>query len=66
MPLILRITSLLRDRHPAMGGTAWCIGVVGNSRIRAVTHYGKAGFEVSWQVTPAATGGDHAQEHAGA
>lgn len=65
MPLILRLTSLFRDRPPATGGTAWCIGVVGNSRIRAVTHYGKAGFEVSWQVIPAEAGGGAAQEHAG-
>ena len=66
MPLILRITSLLRDRHPATGGTAWCIGVVGKSRIRAVTHYGTAGFEVSWQVTPTETGGASGHEHAAA
>lgn len=66
MPLIQRIASLLRDRHPATGGTGWCIGVVGRSRIRAVTHYGKSGFEVSWQVTPAETGGAAGQGPAGA
>lgn len=66
MPLMLKIASLLHDRHPATGGTAWCIGVVGKARIRAVTHYGTTGFEVSWQVIPAESGDDAAQEQVAA
>ena len=33
------------------------VGILGNSRIRAVANYGKAGFEVSWQLVPVSMGG---------
>lgn len=61
MPLILRIASFLRHRDPAPDAASYCVGLVGNSRIRAVANYGKTGFEVSWQVVPARTGSTSAQ-----
>lgn len=61
MPLILRIASYLRRRGPTQGAATYCVGLVGNSRIRAVPNYGKTGFEVSWQVVPARTGSTRAQ-----
>ena len=37
------------------------VGILGNSRVRAVAHYGNAGFEVSWQIVPADMNDDAAQ-----
>lgn len=60
MPLTLLITSILGLKERPKGAAAYCVGIVGNSRIRAVPHYGETGFEVLWQVVP-----DNPSDHAG-
>ena len=55
MPLTLMIASMLGIKDRPQGAAAYCVGIVGKARIRAVPHYGKTGFEVSWQVVPDST-----------
>lgn len=55
MPLIQKIASFLWLHDRGKVAATYSVGTLRNSRIRAVAHYGKAGFEVSWQVVP---GGD--------
>ena len=55
MPLIEMISRYLWFDRPAEDATRFDVGILGNSRIRAVAHYGKAGFAVSWQIVPART-----------
>ena len=54
MPLIQKIASYLwvRSNRGKVAPT-YCVGMLGNSHIRAVAHYEKTGFEVSWQIVPA-------------
>lgn len=62
MPLILlKIARSLWFDAEVVDAATYDVGIVGNSRIRAVARYGKAGFEVSWQIDPARTGGEAAQ-----
>lgn len=58
MPLIQMISRYLWFDGPGEDAAKFDVGILGNSRIRAVAHYGKAGFEVSWQIVPARMGGD--------
>jgi hypothetical protein len=65
MPLTLIIASLLGIKDQPQGAAeAYCVGIVGKARIRAVPHYGKSGFEVSWQVIPDSTSDRAAPERA--
>ena len=60
MPLIQKIASFLWVRNKGKVAPTFSIGTLRNSHIRAVAHYGKSGFEVSWQVVPAGLGGNAA------
>ena len=60
MPLSLIIATFLGLKDQAKDPAAYCVGTVGNARVRAVPHYGTTGFEVSWQVVPANASGDAA------
>jgi hypothetical protein len=54
MPLILlKIARCLCLNAQTEDAAKYDVGIVGNSRIRAVARYGTAGFEVSWQIDPA-------------
>jgi hypothetical protein len=65
MPLTLIIASLLGIKDQPQGAIeAYCVGIVGKARICAVPHYGKSGFEVSWQVIPDGTSDRAAPERA--
>lgn len=56
MPLIQKIASYLWVHKRGKVAPTYCVGMLGNSHIRAVAHYGKTGFEVSWQIVPAGRG----------
>ena len=63
MPLILlKIARCLWFDAQTEGAAKYDVGIVGNSRIRAVARYGTAGFEVSWQIDPAGRGSDAATQ----
>ncbi len=62
MPLtLLKIARYLWFDAQAEDAAKYDVGIVGNSRIRAVARYGNAGFELSWQIDPAGTGREAAQ-----
>ena len=58
MPLIEMISRYLWFDGPAEDAAKFDVGILGNSRIRAVAQYGKTGFQVSWQIVPARPDGD--------
>lgn len=61
MPLIQKIARYLWFDVPVEDTATYDVGILGNSRVRAVARYGKTGFEVSWQIVPASVNGDVAR-----
>ena len=58
MPLTQLIARCLWFEHRGEDAARFDVGILGDSRVRAVAHYGKSGFEVSWQIVPAGVNGD--------
>jgi hypothetical protein len=61
-PILLKIARCLWFDAQTEDAAIYDVGIVGNSRIRAVARYGTAGFEVSWQIDLAGTGSEAATQ----